>query len=616
MSLLNNIKFNNIIFTDGYWKSRYELNRDVSVKCVRDRFEESGRFEALRYTYKEGKPAPHVYYDSDVAKWIEAVAYLVKSGNPCTEELSLCEELIDSMEKNQRDDGYLNSYFQQIKPENIFTKRSDHELYCAGHLLEAAIAYAEATGKTKFLDIMKKYMDCIEKAFITDKTAKFSTPGHEEIELALLKMHEYTHDKKYLDMAMFFIESRGTCDSNLFDILTKDYDQNAMPVRKLKEAAGHAVRATYFFIAVAAAGRITNDQELKATAETLFDNITTKKMYITGGLGSSGKGEALTIDYDLPNLEAYSETCAAIALLLYALEMQKNSLNPKYPAVIERILYNGLPSSTSIDGKAFFYQNPLEIHLNSVNKDVSMAPANKTQYAPRQRSEIFSCSCCPPNINRIYARIGDFFLAEYFDKEKECLVINQYAALKADTGKAKLLMTTDYPNSGKINIEITNNKYTHIYIRIPTWCDKFICSANYIEKDGYIILQAPEKFSLTVDFLMEPFFAEGNPMIRDNNGRIALCYGPTVYCLEGHDNKAYLGAISVAADTALKTAKRIPSAEYLLPDFEVDGFVDEPFEQLYRKAKLKKNKIKLKFKPYWTFANRTECDMKVWIRGV
>ena len=616
MSKIKNISFDKIVFNSGYWKKRYELNRDVSLKSVRNRFEDTARFEALRFSYKEGQPLPHVYFDSDVAKWIEAVAYLVKSGNPCTEELVLCEELIDSMEKNQRSDGYLNSHFQQIEPENIFTKRDAHELYCAGHLLEAAIAYSDATNDTKFLDIMKRYFDCIEKAFITEKTSKFSTPGHEEIELALIKMYEYTKDKKYLDMAMFFINSRGTCDDVLFNILTKDYDQNAMPVRELKEAVGHAVRATYLFIAVAAAGRVTNDKELISVAERLFDNITTKQMYITGGIGASVKGEALTIEYDLPNLEAYSETCAAIALLLFSLEMQKYGLNAKYPAVIERILYNGLPSSTSIDGRSFFYQNPLEIHIASVNKDVSMAPANKTHYAPRHRSEIFSCSCCPPNINRIYARIGDVFLSEYNDDSGKALVINQFAAITADTENAKLTMSTAFPADGKINISLSNNNYSAVYIRKPEWCESYTTDAVATEKDGYIIIKASKEMSFYIDFSMNVFFAETNPSVRENNGRVALCYGPTVYCLERLDNDFDLGAVSVDVSAALETAKKIPSEEYALPDIELDGFVDEYFPQLYRKATLNKNKTKLRFRPYWTFANREECDMKIWIRGV
>lgn len=618
VSKIKNINFDKIVFNSGYWKHRYELNRDVSLKCVRNRFETTSRFEALRFTYKEGKDRPHVFFDSDVAKWIEAVAYLVKAGNDCSEELALCEELIDSMEKNQREDGYLNSFFQQIEPDNVFTRRDAHELYCAGHLLEAAIAYTEATGKTKFLEIMKRYITCIEKAFITEKTAKFTTPGHEEIELALLKMYEFTGDVKYLNIAMFFIDKRGTCDNDnvLASILLKEYDQNAQPVRELTEATGHAVRATYLFTAMALAGNITKDEALIAAAERLYDNITSSRMYITGGIGSTSKGEALTVKYDLPNLEAYSESCAAIALLLFSLEMQKYGLNAKYPAVIERILYNGLPSTTSIDGRSFFYQNPLEIHTASVKKDVSMAPTNRTHFAPTHRSEIFSCSCCPPNINRIYARIGDVFLSEYNDDSGKALVINQFAAITADTENAKLTMSTAFPADGKINISLSNNNYSAVYIRKPEWCESYTTDAVATEKDGYIIIKAAKEMSFYIDFSMKVFFAETNPSVRDNNGRVALCYGPTVYCLERLDNDFDLGAVSVDVSAALETAKNIPSEEYALPDIELDGFVDEYFPQLYRKAKLNKNKTKLKFRPYWTFANREECDMKLWIRGV
>ena len=611
MSNYTNISFDKVKFTGGYWKKRYELNRDISVKSVRNRFEETGRFEALRYTYSEGKLRPHVYFDSDVAKWIEAVAYLIKSGNKCEEEKKLCEELIASMEKHQRDDGYLNSYFQQIDPENIFTRRGDHELYCAGHLLEAAIAYDNATNDPRFLNVMKRYMDCIEKAFIIDKTAKFSTPGHEEIELALLKMYEYTQDKKYLDMAMFFIDSRGTTDEPILKILDKAYDQNDTPLREVTEAVGHAVRAGYIYTAMAEAGRLADDKELADAAKRIYDNIITSRMYITGGIGASPKGEAFTVRYDLPNLEAYSESCAAISMLFYSLGMQKYGLNAKYPAIIERILYNGLPVSTALDGKSFFYQNPLEIHMASVDKDVAMAPSNKTHLPPRHRAEVFECSCCPPNINRTYARIGDFFLAEY----ENTLVINQYAAMTAVTDKANITVDTVYPVDGKVNIRISNNQYDSIYLRKPEWCDSYTISIDATEKDGYIIIKGASELEFLIDFNMEIYFVESHPSIRGNNGLVALCYGPTVYCLERLDNDFDLGAASLDVKEALISAKKIPTAEYALPDIETEGFVDEYFNELYRKVRqLKADKTKLRFRPYWTFANREECDMRVWIR--
>ncbi|MBR3838625.1 MAG: glycoside hydrolase family 127 protein [Clostridia bacterium] len=608
---MRNIAYNNIVFTDGFWKKRYELNKDVSIKSVRDRFEETSRFEALRFTYEEGKPKPHVFYDSDVAKWMEGVAYLVHSGNECEEELKLCRELIASMKEHQREDGYMNSYFQQVAPEKIFTDKNAHELYCAGHLLEAAIAYDIATGEHDFLDVMKKYFDYIEKCFIIDKTSSFSVPGHEEIELALLKMYEYCGEKKYLDMAMFFINTRGTCDKAMPPMLRNCYDQNEMPVRELQEAEGHAVRAVYLYTAMAEAARITEDKKLMDAASRLFDNILTSRMYVSGGVGSSKAGEAFTVKYDLPNLEAYSETCAAIGYMLFALAMQKVSLDTKYPEVIERIMHNALLVSTSLDGTSFFYQNPLEIHLASVGKETCMAPANRSSLPPQERYKVFQCSCCPPNINRIFARIGDFFFMERDD----ALIINQYTALRANTTKAKIVIDTQYPVSGKMNITISGNKYKQIYLRKPAWCDEYTIDAQHTLKDGYIILDACENMDINLDFNMKPYFVETNPAVRENSGKVALFYGPTLYCLERIDNDYDLGAVCVSIEKALETAKVFIPADYYMNNIDLEGYVDEYFPSLYRIAKLNSNNKILHFRPYWTFANRGKTDMKVWIRG-
>ena len=608
---MKNVTYNNITFKEGFWKNRYELNRDVSIKSVRDRFEDTARFEALRFTYEEGKPAPHIFYDSDVAKWIEGVAYLVKSGNNCEEELKLCRELIESMKIHQREDGYLNSYFQQVAPDKVFTDRNLHELYCAGHLLEAAIAYDSATGEHDFLNIMRKYFDYIEKCFITEKTAKFKMPGHEEIELALLKMYEYTGEKKYLDMGMHFINARGGAEPMFAAILAK-YDQNDLPLREISEAEGHAVRAVYIYTAMAEGARLTGDKELWNAAERIFDNITNARMYVSGGVGSSKAGEAFTVKYDLPNLEAYSETCAAIGFMLFALAMQKTSLDTKYPEVIERIMWNALLVSTSLNGKSFFYQNPLEVHLASIGKETCMAPDKRTTLPPPERFEVFPCSCCPPNINRIFARIGDFFFMENGDD----LIINQFAALEAKTAKASVTIDTQFPNSGRMNITIKDCGYKRIFIRKPAWCDSFIIDAEYTENGGYIIIDACENMAIDLDFNMHVYFVEANPAVRENNGKVALFYGPTLYCLEKIDNDYDLGAVSVSIEDAVASAQPVSSPDYVMKNIDLEGMVDESFTGLYRKSQIKTEKTVLHFRPYWTFANRGKTDMKVWIRGV
>lgn len=608
MQKLKNISFDNVTFDGGFWKSRYDLNRFVSLQSVYERFEQSGRFDALRFNYEKGlKPYPHIFFDSDVAKWIEAVGYLIEKNGGYEKEQAVIDALVCDMAAHQTKNGYLNSHFIQIEPENIFRKRGEHELYCAGHLLEAAIAYDKATGKHEFLNVMKKYADCIEQAFVVQKTTAFHTCGHEEIELALLKMYDYTSDKKYLDLALFFINERGTRHEPWHNEFNETYDQSNAPVRELEKAEGHAVRAVYLYTAMSEAYVKTGDERLHEACLKLFNDITGGKMYITGGIGSAAKGETFTVAYDLPNLEAYSESCAALGLQLFALSMQQTALDHRYADVIERVMYNNMLSSTSIDGKAFFYENELEIHLADVNKETALYEHARAHLPLRHRLEVFGCSCCPPNINRLFARVGDFFFSEY----ENSLVVNQYADLTLKNEKANIKVTTKYPVDGVVKFTVTDCKYDKILLRKPEWCDDFaVKNAAFTEKDGYIEINGSEK-EFTVDFKMQPYFVEANPCVRADNGRVALCYGPTVYCLERLDNPCELNALSVDVNGKIELTN---ADEYPMYNLEAEGFADENFNSLYRKATFAFSPVKLKFRPYWTFANREECDMLVWIR--
>ena len=303
--MIEKIPFSDVEITGGFWKKRQDLNRSTTIYAVRDRFAETGRFDAFRCDWKEGDPnRPHIYWDSDVAKWIEAVAYLVeKHPEPALE--AAVEDVIDQIEKNQWDDGYFNICFSQFEPQNRFTRRTDHELYCAGHLIEAAIAWYRATGRPRFLQCMCRYADLIERVFAIEKSAAFATPGHEEIELALVKLYEATGDERYLKLSQFFVETRGTTAEPDDSDYNAAQTQSHLPVREQKTAEGHAVRAMYLYSAMADLARHTGDESLRAACETLFQNITGRRMYITGGTGSSAIGEAFTYDFDLPNYTAY-----------------------------------------------------------------------------------------------------------------------------------------------------------------------------------------------------------------------------------------------------------------------------------------------------------------------
>ncbi|PWM71681.1 MAG: hypothetical protein DBX59_08045 [Bacillota bacterium] len=602
---MKNISFLNVKLDGGFWKSRYDLNAEVSLQSVYKRFEETDRFNGLRF--KGGDTKVDIFYDSDAAKWIEAVAYLVERNGGYEREQEIIDEIAEKMAQNRLENGYINSYFIAREPQNIFTRRQDHELYCAGHLIEAAIAYKRATGKTKLFDIMLDYVDFIERAFITEKTARFTTCGHEEIEIALLKLYEYTENKRYLDMAMFFLNERGRKPENCYEFALDNYDQSNAPVRELKEAEGHAVRAAYLYTAMSDAAFITGDKSLLSACETLFDDIVDKKMYITGGIGSNRVGEAFTVPYDLPNLEAYSESCAAIGLLLFALSMQKHGRNAKYADVIERVMYNNLLSSTSLNGREFFYENPLEIHLASVDKQTSIAPQGRTPLPIAHRLEVFGCSCCPPNINRIFARIGDVF----FSEEEDALVVNQFACVTLKNEKTELTMKADFAKDGKTSLSLRNNRYKRLYVRKPSWCDK--CeTTGHIEGDYIVFENIGETFATEIDFCMRPYFAECNPDVRDNCGRIALCYGPTVYCLEAADNPQPLNGLSVRVDADAE--KKAFGDEPHFYAFIAEGEKDADFGGLYRKAKFERERVLLTFRPYWTFANREKCDMLVWVR--
>lgn len=602
---MKNISFLNLSFDAGFWQSRYDLNAEVSLQSVYKRFEETDRFNGLRF--KGGDTKLDVFYDSDVAKWIEAVSYLIAKKGGYEKEQKIIDELVEAMERGRLNTGYINSYFIAREPENIFTRRQDHELYCAGHLIEAAIAYKRATGKNKLFRLMLDYVDYIETAFITEKTAKFTTGGHEEIELALLKLYEETNVKKYLDIAMFFLNERGTRKESYYDFATAEYDQSNAPIRDLKEAEGHAVRAVYLYTAMSYAAFITGDKGLLSACETLFDDIINKKMYITGGIGSNRVGETFTVAYDLPNLEAYSESCAAIGLLLFALSMQRHGLNAKYADVIERVMYNNLLSSTSMNGREFFYENPLEIHLVSIDKQTSITPHYRTPLPIAHRLEVFDCSCCPPNINRIFARLGDVF----FSETENVLVINQFADVTLKNQRICLLMKADFTKDGKVKLSAEKNRYKKIYVRKPSWCERFDACGK-IEGDYIVFENLGENFEETIDFNMKAFYVRSDPQVRDNCGRVALCYGPTVYCLERLDNPFPLNSVMV--DTTAAVQKRSLTGEEHFYALETVGIKETPSDSLYSRYNGEQEPVNLLFRPYWTFANREKCDMLVWVR--
>ncbi len=603
------VPFNKITL-GGYWKNRFDINKSATIPTVYKRFTETGRFDAFKFEWKEGDPnRPHIFWDSDIAKWMEAVAYAI-TYCPDKQLEEIVDGVVDLIEKNQDENGYFNIYFTVCEPENRFTNRMAHELYCAGHLTEAAVAYYNATGKKKFLTLMEKYLEHIEKVFIKEDSAEFCTPGHEEIELALVKLYDCTGNERYLEMSKHFVDVRGTRqkDEDSPYYISHAYDQTHMPVREMKIATGHSVRAVYLYCAMADLAKRLGDKELLAACERLFDSIADKQMYITGGIGSTSYGEAFTEDYDLPNDVAYSETCASIGLALFARRMSLIDADSKYADAAETAIYNCALAGVSLDGNSFFYVNPLEINLERYRK-------NKTYYQYKgnlltERVEVFDCSCCPPNIARMIASIGDFL----YTYDDETVYVHHYFESEAEFEGIKITQNTEYPNNGKIKITASGMAGKTLAVRIPGWAESYTIDAPVAKTEkgyAYIKIDSDEK-EICLDFPMECRLVMANPAVEADIGRVALCRGPLVYCAEKLDNgETPLNNLSLSASLNAKLEFNNEMQAYTV---EADGFEDEAFGSLYRSYSPAKKARRIRFIPYFAFANRGESDMLIWFR--
>ena len=581
------ISYRDVTFTGGFWAALQERNRLATMSAVEARFRETGRFDAFRCktAWPEGKK-PHIFWDSDVAKWMESAAYILqKRADPALE--SAVEELIGLIEKNQGDDGYFNIYFTVVEPENRWQNRHAHELYCAGHLIEAAVAWREATGRDRFLNCMLKYAAYIEKVFMREGSAEFRTPGHEEIELALVKLWRCTGDERWLRLGEWFVERRGSGEEPFDD----EYMQSHAPVREQRTAEGHAVRAMYLCCAMADLALVRGDAGLRAACEALFENVTQKRMYVTGGIGSTPSGERFTFDYDLPNETAYAETCAAIGLALFSRRMSLLEPDARYADAAERAVCNGFLSGVSEDGRSFFYENPLEINFGTRKRG--------GRFPITQRKEVFDCSCCPPNVTRFIASFGDFL----FSRDGDTLYVHHYASAAAPG----IGMTTEYPADGHIALRLRNMAGKRVALRIPGWCEAFHCDAEGLLDRGYYRVDIrSDDYTLGLTLEMPARLVYAHPDVQENIGRAAVMRGPVVYCLEGVDNGGNLRALAIPANAAFTGG---------FDALECEGYRLEGTDALYSPAPPKRVPQRLKFIPYHRFANRGESEMMVWVKA-
>ena len=605
-----NLTYDKIDITGGFWQEKQTLIRETTIWNVYKRFSDTGRFEAFKLDWKEGMPnKPHYFWDSDVAKWLESVAYLTKKKREPELE-KIVDDIVDDIERGRLENGYFNIYFELFEPENIFKKRGCHELYCAGHLIEAAVAYDEATGKRKFLNLMEDYARYIKKVFMDEQTAAFDSPGHEEIEIAFVKLYDRTKNRDWLDLALFFINTRGS-QAKLPE--GDDYHrgtniQDHLPVREQFTAEGHAVRACYLYCAMADLALRENDEGLRNACDKLFRNITERKMYITGGIGSTNKAEAFEEDFRLPNDTAYCETCAALALALFARRLERIDADARYADTVERVIYNSFLSGLSLDGKSFFYENAQEIDLEKRKIVRGALHENRNTHFPiTQRVEVFGCSCCPPNVTRFISSIGDFV----YNYDDGTVYVNQYMDSTADIDGLKIVQNTNYPYDGRVALTITGGN-RRMALRIPSWCRMWtlrlnskVVTAEPVK--GYVFVDMADGDETLLDMRLDVKVVHADPRVAADRGMRAVTYGPFVMCIEGVDNGGSLTDVKLVGNTGtvgFDESLGLPCVYFPAVRGETDGLYSDT---------TRSTRFTAKMIPYFAFANRGECDMRIWV---
>ncbi|MFC4320460.1 glycoside hydrolase family 127 protein [Litchfieldia salsa] len=570
------------------------------------------------------------FQDSDVAKWIEAASYSLMHF-PDDELEGKIDQLVDLITAAQQEDGYINTYYTVAKPDQKWTDFSHgHELYCAGHLIEAAVTYYEITGKEKFLTTVCRFVDYIVSIFGEEEGKRKVYPGHEEIELALYRLYKVTKNQDYLNLCKFFINERGKQPSFLSEEVTLigerdrwfglDYHQAHLPVRDQKTAHGHAVRAMYLYAGMADLVIETSDSELKGILEQLWHDVTTRKMYITGGIGSQGHGERFTFPYDLPNDVAYAETCASIGLMFWAKRMLEIETDRSYADVMETALYNGVLSGISTEGTKYFYVNPLEVVPAAVEHRYDH------KHVEPERVSWFGCACCPPNIARLITSLGQYIYTIRETSLNVDLYIANETEIEMKGTKIHLGLNTNYPSTGEVVLDINTEEKVEfdLYLRIPSWCRNHVVKVNEQDVDvefdngGYIIINREWKRGdqVTLSLSIEIEKVRANPLVRENNGKIALKRGPVVYCLEQVDNGQSLSNLFIHRHAKPLITNEFNSFEAI----EIKGVkIDETTwnGKLYSSDENVFNETTAKAVPYWYWGNRNKREeMLVWIKEI
>ncbi|CUH96752.1 hypothetical protein P22_2863 [Propionispora sp. 2/2-37] len=653
---MSKLNVHSVKVTDPYWVHYLELIRkemipyqwdvlndraDIVIAKERDAdYIPSEKSHAIK-NFKiaaglaKGRHYGMVFQDSDVYKWLEAVAYSLR--HTYDENLKkTADEVIDLLALAQESDGYLNTYFTIEEPNRRFKRLyQSHELYCAGHYIEAAVAYYTVTQNQKALDVACRLADCIDSVFgeAPDKLKGYD--GHEEIELALLRLYEVTGKRNYLELSRFFLYERGK-DPGFFkrqaaedpnkkpliegmEQFPPSYYQAHKPVLEQETAEGHAVRVTYLCAAMAKLACLNQDQEMLAACRRLWKNITTKRMYIVGAIGSTVTGEAFTADYDLPNDTMYCETCASIGLIFFAGNMLENEAQGEYADVLERALYNTVLSGLALDGKHFFYVNPLEVVPEYSKKDPGKSHVKVT------RPEWFGCACCPPNVARMLTSLDRYIYTVHGHTIYTNLYLTNQAVLEMKGQRVTIGQATEYPWEGKIRFTLATEQPVRfgLAVRIPRWSKTYTVAVNeevvtLLPQDGYVTIERDwqDGDAMTVELDMAVQTWTANPHVRADLHKVAVQRGPIVYCAEGADNGTDLHLIHVSKDTAFQyrfAADRFGGVGILEADAEKLKIEPEWEHVLYRTAvPAAFSPVHITLIPYYCWANRGENEMLLW----